>query len=343
MTPRQKWALIIAVSIVALGATAGIGVSSWAQFQAKQNAPSAVQTGAPTAWAKGDRIVFRNTAIGQGYGLVASVPLADPQGPRSLSHTACDRVDAKSDEFACLRSERGITPTYTATLYADDGAERLQWPLPGVPSRTRFSPDGSLVATTAFVTGHSYATIGFSTETAIRRAGDGSSFGNLEDWKLVIDGSDSAPTDRNYWGVTFVDDNTFYATVGMTISGKTYLVKGDIRAKTLTSVIESVECPSLSPDGTRIAFKRVTSGSGATVHWTPAVLDLGTGKVTVLDVETRSVDDQIAWLDDDTLLYGVPRADAAGDTDVWALAASGSSAPRVLIEHAWSPSVVHAG
>jgi dipeptidyl aminopeptidase/acylaminoacyl peptidase len=335
---RAKWILIASIAVVAIGATVGVGVFAWLQYQGRANAPSAVATGAPADWASGDRIAFRNTAIGQGYGLVSSVPLDDPRGARALTGVACDRVDATQTEFVCLRSERGIVPSYTGTVYANDGTELVQWPIPGIPSRTRFSPDGSLLATTAFVTGHSYATVGFSTETVIRST-DGESFGNLEDFSLIIDGAPVAPVDRNLWGVTFVDDNRFYATAGT--GGKTYLVEGDLSARTLTSVVEGVECPSLSPDGTRIAFKRVTAGSEVTTHWTPAILDLASGEISLLP-EERSIDDQIAWLDDDTILYGMPRDDAAGDSDVWSLAADGSGAPAVFIEHAWSPSIVRA-
>ncbi|WP_438354497.1 hypothetical protein [Microbacterium sp. CJ88] len=336
MTARTKWLLIVALAVVAVGATVAVGVFAWLQYQGRAGAPSAVETGAPGDWASGDRIVFRNTAIGQGYGLVGSVPLGDPSGARSLTGVACDRVDATATEFDCLRSERGIVPTYTGTVYANDGTQLAQWPIPGIPSRTRFSPDGSLLATTAFVTGHSYASVGFSTETVIRRA-DGTSLGNLEDFALIIDGAPVAPVDRNLWGVTFIDDNRFYATAGT--GGKTYLVQGDIAARTLTSVVEGVECPSLSPDGTRIAFKRVTAGTGVTTHWTPAILDLASGAISLLP-ETRSIDDQIAWLDEKTVMYGMPRDGAPGDTDVWSVAADGSAQPAVLIEHAWSPSVV---
>jgi hypothetical protein len=334
---RARWILIVSIAIVAIGATVGVGVFAWLQYQGRANAPSAAETGAPGDWSSGDRIVFRNTAIGQGYGLVASVPLDDPTGARALTGVACDRVDATTTEFVCLRSERGIVPSYTGTVYALDGTELAQWPIPGIPSRTRFSPDGSLLATTAFVTGHSYATVGFSTETVIRRASDGESFGNLEDFALVIDGAPVAPVDRNLWGVTFVDDNRFYATAGT--GGKTYLVEGDLGARTLTSILEGVECPSLSPDGTRIAFKRVTPSSDATTHWTPAILDLATREFSLLP-EQRSIDDQIAWLDDDTILYGMPRDDAAGDSDIWSIAVDGSGEPSVFIEHAWSPSAV---
>lgn len=336
MSDRAKWLLVGLISLVALGGAAIVGLLGWQQYQSRQNAPSAVETSAPTDWG-GDRIVFRNTASGEGYGHVASVLLEDPSGAREVAPQVCDRLDATEDELVCLQTERGIVPRYSATFFAD-GTAVQEWPLPGIPSRTRISPDGTRIATTAFVTGHSYATIGFSTETVIRGT-DGEDFGNLEHWTFILDGAPSAPVDRNFWGVTFVDENTFYATAGLTTAGRTYLVQGDIAARTLTAIAEDVECPSLSPDGTRIAFKKVTGGGGPTVHWTPAIMDLTTGAVTLLP-ETRSVDDQIAWLDDATVLYGMPRADAAGDTDVWSLASDGSGEPEVLIEHAWSPAVV---
>ena len=338
MRSRTAWVVIAGISAVALGATGVAGVAAWSDYQARQDAPSAVTTTDGGDLTGADRIVFRNTAGGQGYGHVASIPLADPDGPRAVSDIACDRVDATATEVSCLRTVRGITPLYTGTLYAANGDQLAQWPLSGIPSRTRISADGAMIATTAFVTGHSYATIGFSTETTIHSP-DGSDLGNLEDWTLTIDGAASAPVERNYWGITFAGGDTFYATVGMTTQGVTYLVKGSLSERSLTSLAENVECPSLSPDGTRIAFKRVTAGSGPTVHWTPAVYDLETGAITLLP-EQRSIDDQIEWLDDDTILYGVPREDAVGDYDVWALAADASGKPSVFIEHAWSPAVV---
>ncbi|WP_152545420.1 hypothetical protein [Microbacterium sp. CH12i] len=170
MTPKRKWLVIILVSVVAIGATVGVGVSAWAQYQQRQNAPSAAETTAPAGAAHGDRIVFRNTASGQGYGHVASVPLAQPDASRAVLDIACDRVAASRDAISCLRTERGIAPSYDARIYDASGVDQqLEWSLPGVPSRTRFSPDGSLIATTSFVTGHAYASIGFSTETVIHR------------------------------------------------------------------------------------------------------------------------------------------------------------------------------
>jgi len=292
-----------------------------------------------SAWAQGERIVFRNTEVGDEYGLVASVPLGAPGGPRTLGPVACDRVAATAVAFSCLTAQRGVSTSYLATVYSNDGREMTHWPLAGVPSRTRFSPDGTLVATTSFVTGSAYASVGFSTSTSIRTVQGTDLAGKLADWTLVLDGKRAEPADRNYWGITFIDDTTFYATVGLTAAGRTYLVRGDLTARTMTSVASGVECPSLSPDGRRLAFKKVTDGFGPTVHWTPAVLELASGRVTVLSAETHKLDDQIAWLDDRTLLYGLPGS-APGDSDVWALAADGASAPRLFVRHAWSPTVV---
>jgi hypothetical protein len=346
MTSRRAWAAVAAVSVVALGATTVFGVIAWRQRDALMSAPSAADVTGVSGTDFAGRVVFRNTAAGEGYGLVASVDVTDPAGARSVGDLACDRVDATAAEIVCLRNERGIVPSYSATVSSNTGETLGQWPLSGLPSRTRLSPDGTLVATTAFVTGHSYATIGFSTETVIRTAA-GESLGNLEEWALVVDGSPSAPVERNFWGVTFVDDETFYATLSLTATGlatpgQTFLVRGDIAARTLTTVIEDVECPSLSPDGARIAFKLRTSDTGSGARWTPAIYDLASGTIAPLP-EERNIDDQIEWLDDHTVLYGMPRSDRPGDTDVWRLPVDGSGRPSIFIEHAWSPSIVRGG
>jgi hypothetical protein len=227
-----------------------------------------------------------------------------------------------------------VVTKYRIDELAPDGTVLKTDDLPGIPSRTRLSPDGSLVSSTTFVSGHSYMQVGFSTATEIREVG-GRSLGNLEKFQLTIDRKDVAPVDRNVWGVTFVDDDTFYATVGT--GGKTYLVRGDVSDRTLTSVRENAECPSISPDGTHVAYKVANKGDP---HWTFAVLDLATGEQTLLTGETRNVDDQAEWLDDDTLLYGMPREDEPGVTDVWGIDTRGDAEPMLLIEQAWSPAVV---
>ena len=93
---------------------------------------------------------------------------------------------------------------------------------------------------------------------------------------------------------------------------------------------ENVECPSISPDGTRIAYKRRTGS--ASDPWRLTVLDLATMRETPL-AETRSVDDQAEWLDDDRVLYGI-------DGAVWVVRADGKGEPSRYLTEADSPAVV---
>ncbi|OXM49246.1 hypothetical protein CFP71_30540, partial [Amycolatopsis thailandensis] len=152
----------------------------------------------------------------------------------------------------------------------------------------------------------------------------------IEEMTLLLDGKRYYSSDVNYWGITFADDGKkFYATVGT--KGKTYLVEADYEKLVANMIRENVECPSLSPDGKRIAFKKRVSADLA-APWRLAVLDLASGKETML-AETRSVDDQAAWLDDRTVAYGV-------ESGIWAVPADGSGAARELVTRASSPAGV---
>jgi Tol biopolymer transport system component len=116
--------------------------------------------------------------------------------------------------------------------------------------------------------------------------------------------------------------------------GKTWLVEGSLSARELRTIRENAECPSVSPDGTRIAYKYRVDG----VRWRLHVLNLTTGRDLQL-AESRSVDDQVEWLDKKRVLYGLPREGSA-ETDVWVVPAEGTGSPAVFIPYAWSPSVV---
>jgi Tol biopolymer transport system component len=135
--------------------------------------------------------------------------------------------------------------------------------------------------------------------------------------------------------VTFArDGRTFFAT--MATGGRTYLVQGDLATRRGHALTEGVECPSLSPDETRVAFKQRRPGGAAS--WTLAVLDLDTLTRTVLPVDA-GVDDQPYWLDDQTVAYGAARGGTGEDAarqDTWAVAADGGAPPRLLREDAWS-------
>jgi hypothetical protein len=317
------------------GTAAYLTHSRVGQQRAIASAPGQ-QTTSLASIASGPRIVFRNTAIGPNYGRVAMVALDHPDGPRAFTPYSCDRVFAASGHMLCLASEMGGVSTYTAKTWPDVGHPVTNLPLTGSPSRARLSDDATLAATTSFVSGDSYAAASFSTRTVVTELATGTSV-DLESFRLVHKGKAIRPVDRNFWGVTFAkDDDHFYATASF--SGTAWLVRGSLHSRTLETLHADAECPSLSPDGTRVAYKKI--GDRRPGDWRLAVLDLRTGKETAL-TEQRSVDDQVEWLDDDEVLYGMPEGGSnAAQTDVWVAAADGPAVPRLLIPKAWSPAVV---
>jgi len=213
---------------------------------------------------------------------------------------------------------------------------RQSLPLSGVPSRARLSRDAGMVATTTFVAGHDYSRPGtFSTQTLVTAVGTRRTV-DIEEFALIVDGSRVTAADRNLWGVTFRDNDRFYATAAS--GGRTWLVEGSVSARRLVALREDAECPSLSPDGTRVAVK--TRGGLPPGRWRIAVYDLARRTTTML-AELRSVDDQIEWLDDSRVVYGLPQAGTGPTTsDVWEVPADGTGAPRLLIRDAWSPAVI---
>lgn len=337
MTVRTRIILLAAILVVALAGAGGYVLQvRHEQARTLAAAPAVEQGGDPATLRAQPHIVFRSTALGAGYGKVALVPLATPGGPRAFTSASCERVYATAGDAICLAAKRGVVTTYQAHLLDANWAETRDLPLTGLPSRARLSGDGSLVATTTFVFGDSYANPGqFSTRTIVSRT-DGKVVGDIEKFTLTVGGKVVTAADKNLWGVTFYDDDRFYATAA---SGKkTWLVEGSLSKKTLTALRGDVECPSLSPDRTRIAFKK--HGDLPPGKWRLAVYDLRTGKETTLS-ETHSVDDQVEWLDDDTVIYGLPRQDAgSASSDVWRARADGTGQPQVLIRDAWSPAVI---
>ncbi|MBB5642768.1 TolB family protein [Cryobacterium roopkundense] len=328
--------LIGVVALTALGSA--FAYAGWSST-AVRTGPAALAeapVGTRTIPIEGSRIVFRHTELGSDYGLIAAVPWADSGGPRKLSDVSCERVYAADASEICLRLNRNDHTTFTADLLDQAGQLVRSWPLPGVPSRARINADGTLVAFSAFITAEAYATVGFSIATVIAEIGGPESV-NLETFALSVGGVAVTAADRNLWGVTFTSDpNVFYATAAS--EGQTWLVRGNRAAATLTAISEGAECPSVSPDGTRIAYKKNMSGTTAPL-WNIAVLDLATNEETLLP-DARNIDDQVEWLDNSTILYGIVRADSIGDSDIWSAPVDGSADARLEIEHGWSPSVV---
>jgi hypothetical protein len=246
---------------------------------------------------------------------------------------SCERVYFARNHGICLRREAHLWSAQTVAVLID---EKLQAGasvrIDGIPSRARVSPDGRLAAFTVFVTGHSYADAQVSTATLLVNVEEGTTLANLEEFKVVKDGGAMQSPDFNYWGVTFQkDSNFFYAT--LRTGGTNYLVRGDIRARQVTVIHPGVECPSLSPDETRVAFKKLVSRN----NWRLTVLNLASLQETPL-AETQSVDDQAEWLDNGHVLYGM--VDSAPWMSIMVVAADGSGLPKVFAKGAMSPAVV---
>lgn len=246
------------------------------------------------------------------------------QLPGDLS---CERVYYAAGHGICM----GIAPSgvdYTARVFNSKMETVHQITLTGLPSRARVSSDGRYGAMTVFVTGDSYLSSpsAFSTRTTILDMASGKQVGQLEQFKVTNEDKAFDAVDFNFWGVTFDprDSNRFYATLGT--GGVHYLVEGDVREKSMRTLREGVECPSLSPDGKQIAYK---SRIRKEARWRLRVLDVATLADHAV-AEDRSIDDQVEWLDDDTLAYSDER-------NVYTVPADGSGEPQLLVKDATSP------
>jgi hypothetical protein len=281
----------------------------------------------------GPRVVFRSLdrANPDRFGTVAFAPLRRVAGARTRSKLACDRVYFAAGRGLCVAAARGIgSPAFVAKIFDAGFAPTHSVRLPGIPSRARVSPDGRLGATTSFVSGHSYADRGsFSTLTSIIDMASGRVLTDLERFRVTRRGKRISAPDFNFWGVTFArDGDRFYATLAT--GGKTYLVEGRVSTRRARVVHENVECPSLSPDNTRIAYKKAVGENPAV--WRLFVLDLRTLAETPL-AESRPIDDQVEWLNGGRILYRV-------DEEIWVVRADGGGAPRRFLAAADSPAVV---
>ncbi|MFK0107562.1 TolB family protein [Streptomyces sp. NPDC091217] len=335
MTLRSR----ILILASALAVLAAIALASVLHASARAERRDHTQAGGPkitpgavTLTAPG-RMIFRNMAWGPHRDELTTTPAAAPSGPRTASGVKCLRFYAASGTGVCLQAVHGpVSDTYRALILDAKLHTTAHYDVPGIPSRARVSPTGHYAAWTAFVGGDSYAGTNFSTRTAIVDTRTGAYIPSLEAFRIRKDGKAYQAADVNFWGVTFAsDDDTFYATLAT--KGSTYLVRGDLRTRTLTTLHQNVECPSLSPDGTRIAYKKRVKGLPKDAPWHLYVLNLKTMRETPL-AEPRSVDDQAVWKDTHTVVYALP-----GDygADLYELPADGTGKPQRISISAVSP------
>jgi hypothetical protein len=301
--------------------------------------PSPTQSGPQRLTALPDRpqLMFLSVAADDSHRRFVVAPLTAPDRSWFVTPLSCERTYFSGGRGICLTTgSAGTSPEHYAEIFNDRFERTGRVKLTGPPSRVRVSPDGRRAGATVFESGHSYAQEGFSTRTTVIDLESATTIADLEAFTVWRDGKQIKSVDFNFWGLTFErDGDGFYATLDT--RGVQYLVRGDIDRREIRVVRRDVECPSLSPDNTRLVFKRLI-GARSRGWWQLARLDIASNKETVLVQETRSVDDQVEWFDDNAVLYHLTGASTAAD--LWLLPVDGTSPPRRLLASAYSPAIV---
>jgi len=328
MGSRNTKILIALIALCVVGSGAYIAVAALSPNETSTNA-------APVAAGDSDARVMVRAVDPEDTRLNGRVFVVEDGKvtTRSGKDLTCERVYYAAGNGLCLGvASSGVE--YTGTTFNSKLQPQHTFTLTGLPSRARVSADGKYGAMTVFVAGDSYrgASAAFSTRTFMIEMASGKTIGQLEQYEVIKEGEPFEAVDFNFWGITFdpTDSNRFYATLGT--GTHHYLVEGEISTQKLTVLRDGVECPSLSPDGKQIAFKSRIEGTDS---WRLKVLDVATLKDHPV-AEKRSIDDQVEWLDDDTLVY-------SNGTNVYAVPADGSGQVQLLIKDASSPVRIEAG
>jgi hypothetical protein len=280
-------------------------------------------------------LVFVSRIPGDDYGSLGAI---GSNGTRRSYDLDCERAYASGGVLVCLESAGMFLPAGTATIRSvrDDSFPEI-WQRPsGRPSRARVSPDGSQFAFTTFVTGHSYLDMGeFSTETIVATP---ATFGMRADYlEVTSDEPRFRAIDGNWWGVSF-EPGAASALLTYGTGQSIEIMRTDLTTQTAEPTGIVGGCPSVSPNGRYVVVKRpdprVDAPLALILH------DLETGEERLLN-EARFVDDQIEWLDDDTVLYALSRDDELIQPvfDIWALDIAADATPRMLVPYADSPGV----
>jgi hypothetical protein len=325
--PSLRLGLVIVVAAVLVAAL--FYLSAPRQRSATRPEPPDVTRTLPTPF-----LMFRTLASADRYGLIAMIPLELPDAGRRFGPLQCARVHFAGGAGVCLVEEpQGTQVNHAAYLFDDKFNRGTRLELSGVPTRVRVAPNGRRAAITVY--GEEHLPDGqerLATDSILLDVPSGRVLAKLHEFSLdrPYELAPEAPLD--YSSVAFEPDgDRFYATLNS--SNRWFIVAGSISSRRLAVIVDGFANEALSPDGLKLAVKQRTGERG---FWHAMVLDLKTKASTALD-HTRSIDDQIEWLDRDRIAYH----DATDQgTGIWVLAIDGQSGPRLLIPDAYSPSVV---
>jgi hypothetical protein len=250
------------------------------------------------------------------------------------------RVHIDGGNGVCLSEDAGLVASYTATFFdADDPGQRdiKSYAIPR-PSRAQVSADGSLATTTSFITGASYEDITGETSTVVTiDAFDEKKLTGVNQFEVDAPEARYFDENRKFWGLSFIDNNEFYIT-GL-FGNEPEIMLGNIEERVVRPTGYEGSCPSLSPDLASLVFKQTRAQGGFDL----VVVDLASGAITVLN-ETRSVDDQVEWLDNDTILYALhPEGEedlVQPEYDIWMLDIAEGSVPELFLPNADSPATI---
>jgi len=285
-------------------------------------------------------VMFLSTRA-EAMGQIGVAPIASPGSQALFQSEACERAYFTRSRGLCLVLNRFSMQPRAFAYFLDQQFQTVsQLPLAGLPIRARISPDERYAATTVFVTGENYASEDFTTRTTIYDLTTGTAVVDLERFTVERDGKPFRNTDFNFWGVTFRSDgNHFLATLGT--GGRRLLVDGDLQRRHFRVIADDVECPSLSPDQHTIVFKRQKArGAG----WQLWGMDLTSGRSWPVTEDGREVDDQVEWLDDSHVIYGMVAGQGLPETNlsVWVSDARPDAGMNqsLFMKSGWSPAVI---
>ena len=277
-------------------------------------------------------VMFRTLAADETHGRVAVIGLR-PDAMRHVSRLSCSRVHYAAGRGLCITQESNDRSTlHVAYLFDAKLEPGRRMLLDGVATRVRVAPNGRIGAITTYSEEESADGERLATRSRLFDMRSGQQLADLREFHIE---NRSLPPIHGPIDVSSVsferDGDRFFATLAT--DEERYLVAGSVKERRLTTIRTGVASEALSPDGRRLAVKRLVPDRG---FWQLAVIDLRTWTEQDLLQGARSVDDQVEWVDDHHVMYH----DVDGEsTALWMLPIDGANGPRVLLKDAYSGTV----